>query len=115
VSRDENNIVANDVFINKIGIKCSNGKVFDPVGGPGERQIEVTSPVGFNRLDLTHNRWNVASLRFKNNDTLIGKTFGGYSPTYPSLNTQCDRYGKIVGIHGDYIDVYKRFGVTCRY
>ena len=103
-----------DFFINKIGIKCSDGTIIEPKGGPGGKPFEINNPSGFTKLNLKSNKWNVISAQFQDNGAKIGNDSASY-PEKIDTNTSCDKYDKVVGLHGDYSDVYKRLGITCAY
>jgi hypothetical protein len=82
-------------YVTRLGIKCTDGKYYGPLGGGGDNAFQVTSPDGFNKLEAKSG-WYVDNLKFFANNQPIRQVGGGGGGPPQSLD--CGD-GKIMGFN----------------
>jgi len=104
-----------NTFIDKIGLKCSDGSTVGPFGIDGGTPYNISNSDGFGKIELEHGKWNVSAMDlFDKNNKLIGKKVGQHYSDGKIRPSTCPENEILVGIHGDYADHYKRVGIICR-
>ena len=96
--------------IDRIGIKCSDGKILNPLGGSGGRPFSIKSQNGFNKMNVKTGDL-VDNIELYFNNEKIGSAGGAGGVGGPHL-LDCND-GKLMGLNLRSAALVDNIGVIC--